>query len=197
MTPSESWEFSDAWVYLAIEMAGEGRKPRPLHDVIHAADYINKAIVAYAELDGALRRLTSAGLVVKDDVGVAPTSLEIVRPQPSDSMYDRLDRIRADLAKRPSPNPASGTGLSPNEYDTALAQYQAWWQEQPRARDPGPSELLAYAAQYVGWYIDSAFKGDPPSDVEPLAWLDAAAKCTRRAHDAVAATVTHPAGPKE
>ena len=50
-------------------------------------------------------------------------------------------------------------GLSPDQYDTGLDQYHAWCEEQPRAPDPEPSELLGYAAQYLRWYIHSAFKG--------------------------------------
>jgi hypothetical protein len=59
-TPRSEWEFTDVWLLAAI---GSYRRPCSLSEVIAAADRIRHAILLEGELEGALGKLTGAGLV--------------------------------------------------------------------------------------------------------------------------------------
>lgn len=54
------WDFTDVWVLAAV---GSYRRPCALADLVAAGDWINHAILLPDEVEGALGKLTGAGLV--------------------------------------------------------------------------------------------------------------------------------------
>jgi hypothetical protein len=61
---------ADAWILCAAT----GDRPATLRELISAADYLNCAIPTLDELNGAMVRLTAAGLVEVSDRCVSPST---------------------------------------------------------------------------------------------------------------------------
>jgi hypothetical protein len=187
MRSRSSWQSSDAWVLVAIEFGGGDGKPRSLDHVINAADYINRLILTEEELAGAIARLSAAGLIVLSARGLAltPAGRRLAGRKGRERVLDRIDRVRSELARLPHPDLSSGQRLPAGAYDKAIAANDAWWAAH-RTPDPTPGELLGYAAQYLGWYVEAA----SGSEREPERWwLESAGECVRRAHDALASSL--------
>ena len=70
MKPQYQW--SDAWILLAIIYAGK-EEAATLSEVVGAADYIQHAIVTFQELEGALARLTKNQLIIDNDGRYSPS----------------------------------------------------------------------------------------------------------------------------
>ena len=65
MTPND-WRFEDGWILMAIYMNSE-RGPAALDQIVSAADACNHAIPTAPELNGALDRLLTIGVVESAD----------------------------------------------------------------------------------------------------------------------------------
>lgn len=57
------WQWEDSWILLALLISSNERKLCKLEDIIHAADYINRALPSLGELHGALNRLSAGRLL--------------------------------------------------------------------------------------------------------------------------------------
>ncbi|HEV2295222.1 MAG TPA: hypothetical protein VGR35_15325 [Tepidisphaeraceae bacterium] len=66
------WESADSWVLLAI-LFGKEAQGSKLHEIIAAADGINRTILMVEELHGALNRLAAGGLITVRDGLFRPT----------------------------------------------------------------------------------------------------------------------------
>jgi hypothetical protein len=64
--------WSDAWILLAAYEAGRSHPPT-LRRVIAMADLINRVIPTAREINGAIERLSSAGLVTFEEGEIRPT----------------------------------------------------------------------------------------------------------------------------
>ncbi len=66
------FQWSDAWLLLAIGMTAKGRSAT-LSEVIGAADGINHAIMTHAEVDQGIERLQAARLIEASPAGLSTT----------------------------------------------------------------------------------------------------------------------------
>ncbi len=57
------FQHSDAWIFISMAFY-QGEASTSLRDLIATADYINHAIPTDEEIEGAINRLSSAGLVI-------------------------------------------------------------------------------------------------------------------------------------
>ncbi len=69
---------SDAWIFLSI-VGAAGEELAPLNEIIHVADFINRAVPDDYELEGGLTRLLQAGLIrqEKSQFGLTAEGLEL------------------------------------------------------------------------------------------------------------------------
>lgn len=93
------WQWEDSWILLALLISSPERKLCKLEDIIHAADYINRALPSLGELHGALNRL-SAGRLLRTRKGRysaterAYALLEKVDASGSTVLWGMLGRLR-------------------------------------------------------------------------------------------------------
>jgi hypothetical protein len=96
-----------------------------LRRIIGTADAINHAIPTETEVDGAVRRLSSAGLlgVRGDRMALTAEGRRLIRSVRGKTWRDQWDPLVQSLAERPEPDPASGCGMPAGAYERALTGY--------------------------------------------------------------------------
>jgi hypothetical protein len=102
------WQGMDALLLEVI--AGSGRKGADLRKIIHMADYIDRMVFHFHEIDGSLRRLVGSALVVPDANQFRPTRTgrEVRSRAHRWSVYDRLKWMRSYLDERIECAPSDG-----------------------------------------------------------------------------------------
>ena len=118
---------SDAWVLLSLA-AASFRGPCSLRGLISAADYINRAVIERAEIEGGLNRLASAGLVKISPTGFAltPRSRRLLLGLESEtrSLLGQWDLLSSRLPKlRSFGRPVPRWRLGRERYARAVAAY--------------------------------------------------------------------------
>lgn len=114
----------DALLLEAI--AGPGEDGADLRRIIQLADYIDRMVFHFHEIDGSLRRLIGSELVTSEANSFRPTRIgsEIQR-RPRGLVHDRLKWMSRYLEDRVACSQTSDWSLDPAAYEAALAEYQA------------------------------------------------------------------------
>jgi hypothetical protein len=127
------FQWSDAWLLLAIAVAGKGKTAR-LSEVIGTADAINHAIMTHAELDLGVERLQATHLVEAGVAGLAVTEeggrlVEQADRQARDRVSQMIALtvlLEASDGATPPPSECRGVFVSRAEYDAAVDQHHVW-----------------------------------------------------------------------
>jgi hypothetical protein len=122
---TDHWQGMDALLLDAI--AGPGKDGADLRTIIHLADYIDRMVFHFHEIDGSLRRLVGSTLVTSEANRFRPTRIgsEIRKRAPRGPVHDRLKWMLRYLDDRVACSQTSDWSLDPVAYRTALAEYQA------------------------------------------------------------------------
>lgn len=119
------WQGMDALLLEVI--AGPGKRGADLRTIIHMADYIDRMVFHFHEIDGSLRRLVGSALVTPEGNQFRPTrtASEIRSRAPRGSVYDRLKWTLSYLDERVACTSSTNWSLDPVAYESALVEYQA------------------------------------------------------------------------
>jgi hypothetical protein len=120
-----NWEGMNALLLECI--AGSGKKGADLRKIIHTADYIDRMVFHFHEMDASMRRLVGSALVTLDDHQFKPTpsGREVRSSAPRGSVYDRLKWMRSYLDERIECTLTTDWSLDAGAYESALAGYHA------------------------------------------------------------------------
>ena len=122
------YQWSDAWVFLAVALAGNGDWAA-LDAVIAAGDGIEHAIFSWEELDGGLSRLCRGGLVE-----LGPKGYRLAAP--GLAVYQHVAATRRQL----------GNLLAAVEHQIGAAPWQRDDDPRAAARNPALPELVSEVA---------------------------------------------------
>lgn len=131
----DEWRRSDAWIFVAVVMAnGAGRHRRSattrrpegvrLTDVLSMADHLHRRLPGRGDVEGAIRRLTGAGLVDVADgwFRVTPLGEQLWRNRPRVGVGAAVDTVYRTLTRRYPPAPADWT-LDEEEHAAAVLEH--------------------------------------------------------------------------
>ncbi|MEU8261341.1 hypothetical protein AB0C02_12060 [Micromonospora sp. NPDC048999] len=129
------WRRTDAWIFVALVIAsGAGRHRRAaasrrpegvrLADVLSTADYLNRSIPDRHEVEGAVRRLTGAGLVSVSDgwFRITPDGERLWRTRPSAGLGTTVDTVQGVLSRQHAPG-ESDWRLAEDDHAAAVQEY--------------------------------------------------------------------------
>ena len=125
---SRAWADSDSWLFAAFADCGDG--PVTLVDMLSTADAIMHAIPGEAEVEGAVRRLSAAGLlrVTQDGFLVTPRGRELRERAQARAWLDQVAQLRAELQRLPCPPELPEWRLPAGELERAYKRYdRAFW----------------------------------------------------------------------
>ncbi|KAB1905049.1 MULTISPECIES: hypothetical protein [unclassified Micromonospora] len=143
------WRWSDAWIFVSLVIAsGAGRHRRAaasrrpegvrLADVLSTADHLNQAIPERHEVEGAVRRLVSAGLVSVADgwFRVTPDGERLWRTRPSAGLGTTVDTVQGVLSRGPAPDEVDWQ-LDEDDHAAAVQEYAVRSIPMPRRSPEG------------------------------------------------------------
>ena len=127
------WPDADALVLVAAgfgeratryDDALEGRR-LSVGDVLGSVDYIERIVLNPKELDGAIRRLGTAGFlkVEDDEMTLAPSGRQLLREKDGATVFDQLAQVRLHLSQLPVPDARECRNLSPDAATRAVDTY--------------------------------------------------------------------------
>jgi hypothetical protein len=122
------WCFSDAWFLESLGWTSrEEGTGAMLVDVISAADYINHAVLTREEIEGAVNRLRSAGLLEVTGERFLLTAAGTERRERADdpSVYKRMRQLEQQLQRLVIESSAEAWRLSETAYAAIVAAYLA------------------------------------------------------------------------
>jgi hypothetical protein len=138
---------SDAWFLAAAY--GAGRKGARLADILSESDYINHAIIAPMEIEHAVRRLVSGGLLAvegPDTFRVTSDGRALVQRAQRGLRFwpEILKRMGVAIDAAVSADPAEQVGgwtLDPRLYEAASDRYRTKFDEEMRRYEGLPNPL--------------------------------------------------------
>jgi hypothetical protein len=119
------WDISDAWFFEAVAMA-DARGSTDLSTVIETGDFVNHAIFNAEEIEQAVGRLRSAGLltVVDDRFALTGEASELWGRSPSRYALERMRWLEAVLNEKYEFDTALAWSLDRQAWREALSAYQ-------------------------------------------------------------------------
>jgi hypothetical protein len=120
------WRSEDAWLLLSVFYARKvWSRWCSVRAIIATADAINHAVFNEDELDGAVRRLSSAGLLAVEGERMALTAAGrgLVRQVRAKSWHDEWDRLLTVLSDVPPPDQGNAQRMPSGAYDRAIERY--------------------------------------------------------------------------
>ncbi|WP_319458663.1 hypothetical protein [Micromonospora sp. RTP1Z1] len=145
------WRWTDAWIFVSLVIAsGAGRHRRAaasrrpegvrLADVLSTADHLNQSIPERHEVEGAVRRLSGAGLVSVSDgwFRITPDGERLWRTRPSAGVATTVDTVQGVLSRRHTPGTADWS-LPEDDHAAAVQEYVVRSIPAPRRSPEGHS----------------------------------------------------------
>src|SRR5262245_55377692 len=133
------FDWYDAWILAAFVWATEEDASVPLWRLIGTADALNKAIVSRSELECAIRRLVSAGLVcvVSEGFKATPGALALKAPGWPMEIVSKAIGAREWSPQSEMPRTEETTYVSVDAYNKALKKYHREFWKRYNQRKPG------------------------------------------------------------
>ena len=184
---------TDAWIWAAIAMASGSRlEPVDWSEVIGAADAINKAIPRDDEIEHAVNRLATAGLLTVEGESVIASDealdlFEIARQNARDGMFD----VANQLGKVLPPEPASGPwrlapGTTKRAYWTYTRKRRGWLDGQRSGNTTGNDQayelVVLRRARTFNPAVLSYFRiaDDEADEPDQQAWFESIGRTIRQ-----------------
>jgi hypothetical protein len=129
------WHWNDAWIFVSAVIAERLERDRALHaslpvtgaslaDLLAAADFLNHSVPSREDLEGSVRRLAGAGLIVVEDdfVEVAPAGEQLWRTRPFSGLSSAVVTLQTQLNRAAEPGDADWR-LDDHTYNAAVREY--------------------------------------------------------------------------
>jgi hypothetical protein len=122
---AKDWDGSDAWFLESVAIA-DARGSADLSAVIETGDSVNHSVFNPEEIEKAVGRLLSAGLLTVDEDRFALTSeaSELWHRSPSRYSLDRMRWLQSVLTNRYEFDPTASWSLDRRAWRSAFAAYQ-------------------------------------------------------------------------
>jgi hypothetical protein len=124
----QSWHFSDAWFLESLGWTSrDERSGATLVGLISTADYINHAVLTREEIESAVNKLRSAGLLelTEDRFLITPAGAELRERADDPSVYKRMRRLEQLLTQVQIDSSSEPWHLSEAAYAEVVAAYLA------------------------------------------------------------------------
>lgn len=123
---ASGWTWSDAWFFEAVAWAEPADGGADLSQVVAAADAINHAVLGRDEIEGAIHRLTGAGLlmVLARRLTLTARGHALRRPAMSRGVFDRMTWLELQLRRMPLAQGAPEWAVAEDEWRLACDTYR-------------------------------------------------------------------------